>query len=74
MAGDLMTLRAPGAERRSAAVRAEDSDQRDRRRFVRGLDQALDAIAKGKGKANAAKVRDDLADLAEALKPLVKLL
>lgn len=69
-----MTLRAPGAERRSAAVRAEHADKRDKRQAVRGLDKALDDIAKGKGKANANKVRDDLADLAEALKPITKLL
>ena len=67
-------LRAPGAERRSAAVRAEHDDTKAKRQAVRNLEQALDAIAKGKGKANANKTRDDLADLAEALKPLTRLL
>ena len=68
------TLRAPGAERRSAAVRAEHDDAKTKRQAVRGLDQTLDDISKGKGKANANKVRDDLADLAEALKPLTRLI
>lgn len=72
MAGDLMPIiRPPNTERRGAAVRAEVQQRNADRQTLRGKGSAIDTISKGKGNASPAQTRDNLADLAELLKPLV---